>query len=121
MLRGFTRYQISGSPTFPLSYALAFIVLARAASASRRSWLWVITLAALVGFLGLTSTSLTPIVLLLWAGLEAIHLIESRRTGAPVLSALARSACGFALAALLLAGSFSSTILGGSTDVWSVT
>ncbi len=102
-------------PTFPLSYALAFIVLARAASASRRSWLGVITLAALVGFLGLTSTSLTPIVLLLWAGLEAIHVIESRRTGAPVLSALARSACGFALAALLLAGSFSSTILGGST------
>ena len=101
-------------PTFPLSYALALVVLARAASASRRSWLSVITLAALVGFLGLTSTSLTPIVFLLWAGLEAIHLIESRRTGSPMLSALARSACGFALAALLLAESFSSTILGGS-------
>ena len=102
-------------PTFALSYALTFIVLARAACAGRRSWLSVITLAALIGFLGLTSTSLAPIVLVLWAGVEVFHLIKSRRTGSPLRSGLVRSGLGLALAALLLlAGSFSSVILDSS-------
>ena len=102
-------------PTFPLAYALAYIVLARAASARRRSWLSVITLAALVGFLGLTSISLTPIVFLLWASLEAIHAIEARRIGHSMRSPLVRSASGLMLAAtLLLIVGFSSTVLGGS-------
>ena len=70
-------------PSFTLSYALAFVVLARAASAGRRSWPAVLTLGALVGFLGLTAIALVPIVLVLWAGLEAIWLIESRRARAP--------------------------------------
>ena len=98
-------------PPFTLSYALAFIVLARAAHAGRRSWLSVTTLAALIGFLGLTSSSLTPIVFVLWAGLEAIHLIQSRRAGSAWQSDLIRSASGLALATtLLLAGRFASLI-----------
>ena len=98
-------------PTFTLSYALAFVVLTHAARAGRRSWLSVMTLAALVGFLGLTSSSLAPIVLLLWAGLEAIHLIRSRRAGSMQRSDTIRPASGLALAALLLlAGSFSTLI-----------
>ena len=102
-------------PTFTLSYALAFVVLTHAARAGRRSWLSVMTLAALVGFLGLTSSSLAPIVLLLWAGLEAIHLIRSRRAGSVRRSDTIRPASGLALAALLLlAGSFSTFLLGGS-------
>ena len=103
-------------PRFTLSYALALVVLARAAYAGRRSWLSVTTLAALVGFLGLTSTSLAPMVIVLWAGLEAIHLIKSRRAGSSLRSDAIRSALGLALAALLLlAGSFSYLVLGGST------
>ena len=89
-------------PSFTLSYASAFVVLARAAHSGRRSWLTMITLAALVGFLGLTSTSLAPIVFVLWAGLEAIYLMKSRRAGSPMRSALVRAASGLALAALLL-------------------
>ncbi len=102
-------------PTFPLSYALAYIVLAHAASARRRSWLSVITLAALVGFLGLMSISLTPIVFLLWASLEAIHARDIRRTGNSVRIPLIRSASGLLLAAtLVLTVWFSTTVLGGS-------
>ena len=99
-------------PAFTLSYALAFVVLARAARAGRRSWLSMITLAALIGFLGLTSSSLAPIALVLWAGLEATHLIQSRRSGSMQRSDMIRSASGLALAALLLlAGGFSTLIL----------
>ena len=97
-------------PPYTLSYALMFAVLAHP---GRRSWLSVTTLAALVGFIGLLSTSLVPIVFVLWAGLEAVRLIESRRAGCMRRSDMVRSASGFALAALLLlAGSFSSILLG---------
>ena len=103
-------------PAFALSYALTFVVLMRAAHAGRRSWPAALTLAALIGFLGLTSTSLAPIVFVLWAGLEAAHLIKSRRAGSPPRGDLIRSATGPALAALLLlAGGFSSLVLGDST------
>ena len=99
-------------PAFTLSYALAFVVLARAAHARRRSWLSVTTLALLIGFLGLTSSTLAPIVFVSWAGLEAIHLIQSRRARSLRRSDAIRSASGLALAALLLlAGGFSTLIL----------
>ena len=102
-------------PAFTLSYVLAFVVLTQAARAERRSWPMVITLAALVGFVGLASLTFAPIVLVLWAGLEAVHLLKSRRAGYFMRGALVRSACGLALAALLqLAGSLSSYIVGDS-------
>ena len=99
-------------PAFTLSYALAFVVLAHAARARRRSWLSVITLAGLIGFLGLTSTSLAPIMFVLWAGLEAIHLIQSKRAGSVRRSDVIRSASGLGLAALLLATGYLGSILG---------
>ena len=102
-------------PAFTLSYALTLVVLSHAAHARRRSWLSVMTLATLVGFLGLASTSLVPIVFVLWAGLEAIWLIQSRRAGSVRRSDVIRPATGLALAALLLlAGSFSYLVLGDS-------
>ncbi len=102
-------------PWFPVTYALAFVVLERAARSKRRSWPAVLTLAGLMGFLGLTSSTLTPVVLLLWAGLEAAHLIRRRIAGSPWRSVLVRSACGLGLAALLsLAGGFSTLVLGES-------
>ena len=102
-------------PTFILSYALAFVVLAHAARTGRRSWLSVTTLAALIGFLGLTSTSLAPMVFVLWAGLEGILFIQSRRAGSIRRSDVVRSVSGLALAGILLiAGSLSALILGGS-------
>ena len=89
-------------PAFTLSYALAFVVLMRAANPGSRSWLSVITLAALVGFLGLTSSTLAPAVFVLWVGLETVWLIRSRRAGSAWRSDVIRSASGLALAAMLL-------------------
>ena len=97
-----TSCQTVRNPAFTLSYALAFIVLARAARVGRGSWPKVITLAVLVGCLGLTSSTLTPIVFILWAGLEAIWLIQSRRANSARRSDVVRSVSGLALAALLL-------------------
>ena len=89
-------------------------MLAHAAHAGRRSWLSVTTLAALVGFLGLTSSTLTPIVFVLWAGLEAIHFIQSRRSGSTQRGDVIRSVSGLALAAmLLLAGGSLATLIPG--------
>ena len=104
-------------PAFALSYALSLVVLAHAARAGRKSWSATLTLAALIGFLGLTSTSLAPIVLVLWTGLEAIHLIQSRGSRSLQRSDVIRSASGLVLAAiLLLAGGFSSLVLGDSVS-----
>ncbi|MCY4107624.1 MAG: hypothetical protein OXG11_01180 [Chloroflexi bacterium] len=103
-------------PAFPLAYGLAFIVLQRAASSERRTWPAILTLAALTGYLGLTSSTLTPVVLFLWAGLEAIHFVKCRRAGSSLRMALGRPVCGLAVAALLtLTGASSALILGEST------
>ena len=93
------------------------MALTRGAHAGRRSWLSVTTLAALIGFLGLLSTSLIPIVFVLWTGLEALHLLQSRRAGSARRSDVIRPAAGLALAALLLlAGSLSTLLLGDSAQ-----
>ena len=85
-----------------LAYALAFVVLAHAAQAGRRSWLAALTLAGLVGFLALLTTTLAPMVLVLWTVLEAATLVQCRRAGFG-LRALAWSVVGPVLAVLLLA------------------
>ncbi len=104
-------------PALTFSYALAFVVLSHAARPRRRSWSFVIALAALFGFLGLTSSTLTPIVFVLWAGLEAVWFMRSRRAGAAQRSDLIRPASGLALAALLLlAGGWFTSILDDSSS-----
>ena len=93
----------TGHPAFPLGYAVAFIVLERAAKFERWSWRASVTLAGLVGFLGLLSATLVPVVGLLWAGLAVWHLMRARRAGSAVGDAL-RSGTGLVLAGLLLLG-----------------
>ena len=90
-------------PAYPLAYALAFVVLDRAAQAGRRSWLAAATLAGLVGFVGLLSTTLAPIVLALWTVLEAAVWWTSRHGRADHRRAAVRAAAGPVLAVLLLA------------------
>ena len=85
-----------------LSYALAFVVLTHAAQAGRRSWPAALTLAGLVGFLALLSTTLAPMVLVLWTALEVVTLVQCRRAGFG-LGPGAWSVVGPALAVLLLA------------------
>ncbi len=103
-------------PAFPLAYVLAFVIIERAASSGRRTWPAVLTLAGLTGFLGLTSATLTPIVLLSWAVLEAVHLLKSRRPGAKQPASILRPFSGLLLAAVLLVveGGASSVALTGS-------
>ncbi len=99
------------TPAFTLGYALAFVVLERAARPEGAPWPGVLTLAALVGFLGILVTSLAPVVLVLWAGLAAVHVTRERRAGAAL-----RWGAGLGLAALLLlvgGGAFTAILDGG--------
>ena len=89
-------------PPFVLAYALAFVVLERAARARNRSWLAALTLAGLIGFAGLLSTTVPPVVLGLWGVLEATALWTSRHAHNRRQAAI-RAAAGPVLAALLLA------------------
>lgn len=90
------------APSFILAYALAFVVLGHAAGPGRRTWPATLTLAALVGFVGLLASTLAPVVLLVWAGLEAVALAKSKRSGCLARAAVIRSATGLALAAVVL-------------------
>ena len=101
-------------PVFPLTYVLAVVVLERATRSEGRSWLSVLTLAGMAAFLGLLSSTLVPVVLILWAGLEAWRLLQLRRTDSVTGSAMLRACAGPALAALLLAGggTFTATLTG---------
>ncbi len=101
-----TSYQLAipdiWKPVFPMAYALTIVVLGRLARVKGLSWQAALTLAGVVGFLGLLSPSLAPIVLLVWAFLEAWRLAECRRVGTAARGALLRSGTGLALAVLLL-------------------
>ena len=89
-------------PQFPLGYATAFVILAQAARHDRATWLGSLTLAGLVGFLGLLVTTLTPVVVVVWVGLEAFRLLRIRRAGGAMPGPALRSAAGPAAAGLLL-------------------
>lgn len=103
---------------YTLSYALTFVVLEHAARTERRSWPAVLTLAGLVGFIALLTTTLAPIVFILWAGLEAVALVRSWRAGVPLRGPVVRSGLGLMLAALLLGfggGTLASALSGSGT------
>ena len=91
-------------PTFTLAYALSLVVLERAVRDYGGSWLPRLTIAALIGYLGLAQTGVVPVVLVLWAGIEAAHLVRLRRAGADLGGAVLRSGTALALAAILLLG-----------------
>ena len=103
---------------YPVSYALTFVVLERAARAEHRSWLAYLTLAGLVGCVGLLSTTLAPLLLVMWAGLEAVHLVQARRAGAASKAALLRAGAGLALAAFLMSvgGGALATFMAGTVQ-----
>ncbi|MCY3913764.1 MAG: hypothetical protein OXG43_11050 [Chloroflexi bacterium] len=90
-------------PSYPLGYAVAFVVLQHAASCQRWSWRAALTQAGLVGFLGLLSITLTPVVLVVWASLALVHVFGARRTE-PAARAALRLGAGPVLAGLLLLG-----------------
>ena len=99
--------------SFPLAYALGFVVLMQTARATDRSWPMTLALAALVGFLGLLSTTLAPLVIVLWAALEVVRLWHAR---ALAWRTVLRAGAGPAIAVLLLVagGGVFTGILDGS-------
>ena len=105
-------------PAFTLGYAVAFVVLQHAASCKRWSWPASLALAGLVGFLGLLSTSLVPVVLVVWAGLALVHFFHARRTETAMRAAL-RQGAGPILAGLLVlfgGGAFTRFLDGASSS-----
>ena len=104
-------------PYFVLAYALAVVVLERVATRLDRRWLHVGALALLIGFLGLVDEAIAPVVLVLWAALEAALLVEARRDRPFPWNSALRAAAGPALAAFLLAtggGVITAILTGGS-------
>ena len=86
---------------FTLGYALALIVLERVTKTTRPlAWSTALTLAALVGFLGLVEEALALTVLGIWGSIETVRLIRGQPNRARIL---ARAAAGVGAAGLLLA------------------
>ena len=86
-----------------LAYALAVIVLERAAAGGRRSWARVLVLAALLGFLGLADETVALVVLGLWVILEAAWFRTHGQTVTARWRRAALAAAGPLAAVLLLA------------------
>ena len=75
-------------PQFSLPYAVAFVTLERVAACSERSWQAKLTLAALVGILGLLDATVAPVVLALWGGVAAWRVLRSWQTHSHGLATL---------------------------------
>ncbi len=99
------------TPAFTLGYALTFVVLEHAARPARSTWPGVLTLGAIVGFLGILVTSLAPVVVVLWAALAAVHVVRERPEGGAVLRLGA--GLGVAVALMLFGGGAFTGILDG--------
>ena len=102
------------TPAFTLGYALTFVVLEHAVRSERAAWPGVLTLGAVVGFLGILVTSLAPVVLVLWAVLAAVRVARERSGGGAL-----RLGAGLGLAVLLMlfgGGAFTALLDGGSSN-----
>jgi len=89
-------------PPFVLAYALTFVVLTWAATSPHRSWPAVLTISALIGFMGLIEEAVALMTLALWVLWEAWRLLQAWRRRSVDRAALLRLTAGPALAALLL-------------------
>ena len=108
---------------FPLAYAMALVVLERAAHGQDRSWPRHVTLALIVGFLGLVDEAVAPVVLALWGAFEAGALVRGWRAHQVCRKSVLLGGGGPALAALLLAaggGVVTSVFTGQSTGAFSL-
>ena len=102
------------TPAFTLGYALTFVVLEHAVRSERATWHGVLTLGAVVGFLGILVTSLAPVVLVLWAVLAAVRVARERPGGG-----VPRLGAGLGLAVLLMlfgGGAFTALLDGGPSS-----
>ena len=103
-------------PGFVLAYALALTALGRIIATRDKGWSAKLTVALLLGFLGLVDEAVALVVLGLWMVLEAGWLLQARPARAALGRLALRAATGPTLAALLLAvgGGVISGVLTGS-------
>ena len=103
-------------PGFVLAYALALTALGRIIATRDQGWAAKLTVALLLGFLGLVDEAVALVVLGLWMVLEAGWLLQARPARAALGRLALRAATGPTLAALLLAvgGGVISGVLTGS-------
>ena len=92
-------------PAFVLAYALAVVILERLAASNRRSAGTGLTLAALVGFLGLVGEAIAAMTLLLWVLLSAVQWLSEWRERRSGWHLVARAAAWPTTAGLLLVAS----------------
>lgn len=104
-------------PPFSFAYALAFSAIERIVAAAHRSWPATLTLAALVGFLGLLDETVAPIVVGLWIVVAAVEALRTRPTRSQIPAALLHTTAGplLAVALLLASDSVFTGILTGSS------
>ena len=91
-------------PQFSLAYPLALVVVERIAVKSSHRWPAVLSLAGLIGFLGLIDEAVAPVVLVIWGVTEAWRVLRANWNRSALPWALAKAVAGPSLAALLLAG-----------------
>ena len=89
-------------PPFVMAYALTVVVLHWAATSRRRHWPAVLTLAALIGFMGVVEEAIALMTLALWSLLEARVLLQAWRKRAAAPDTMLRLTAGPVLAAMLL-------------------
>ena len=90
-------------PQFSLTYALAFISLERISAGVGRSWPASLTLAALIGFLGLVDETVAPVVLMLWIFVDGYAAWKASPAQRARLQVALRAVAGPLLAAFFLA------------------
>ena len=106
-------------PFFVLAYALAVVILERLTASRGRSWAARLTLASLLGFLGLADETVALMTLALWVLVDAFHFRRVWRGRASGWRPIWLAAAGPALAALLLAvggGVITHTLVGASAS-----
>ena len=104
-------------PAFAFSYGLAFVALERVMAGAHKPWPATLTLAALVGFLGLLDETVAPIVLGFWGAIGAWELFRAQPKRSKFLAAVLRVAAGplIAVALLLASGGVFTGVLSGSS------
>ena len=90
-------------PPFPFAYALAFVALERVSVLENHRWPAALTLALLIGFLGLVDETVAPVVLAMWAAMDTVRLLRRHPSRSIVPASIMRHAAGPALAVALLA------------------
>ena len=103
-------------PPFPLAYAMTLVVIERAAARVDQQWLGRVSLAVLIGFLGLVEETVALTVLGLWVVLAALATARSRTNRSVTAANIQRSVAGPALALILLAtggGPLTGVLTGG--------